>query len=582
MDDAPLLLPRPHSCRRIGGRCTVPTPLTIDGIPREMAGRILGEDVRPAAPAWLTAVEEKGHPAEGYRLAVTSEGAVIRASGPPGLRWGLTTLAQLLRQYGRSLPALDIEDEPIHAHRGIMLDISRDRVPTLQTLRTLIDHLASWKINHLQLYTEHTFAYPGHETVWRSASPITPEEARALDRYAADRGIDMAANQNCFGHFERWLRHPAYAPLGECDRPRMEAGAHYREPNTLCPTDPAALELVEELLSAITPCYSSPRVNIGCDEPWDLGHGRSADACRRRGRKAVFSEYVSRVAGLVLDAGRIPQFWVDPHPNEGSSLPRDLTALVWGYHEDFDFLPNASAHREAGRAVWVCPGSGAFLSFTGRTTVRRTNLAHAADAAPLAEGLLMTCWGDRGHRQQWPVDLAALADGAQAAWSGPVFEDRALGLHAFGCADLGGWMADLGDVDRDISTGRCGGEPSPGNALFAEMHANLFDPAGRERGTEADWAAVASRIEALERRLPEGIDPLLEREARHAVDCARVAARRARERRRPGGPSGEGRTRIAADLCRIIGEHRAMWLERSRPGGLNDSTAQYSRLARYG
>ena len=36
-----------------------------------------------------------------------------------------------------------------------MLDISRDRVPTLATVMDLIDRLAGWKINQFQLYMEH-------------------------------------------------------------------------------------------------------------------------------------------------------------------------------------------------------------------------------------------------------------------------------------------------------------------------------------------------------------------------------------------------------------------------------------------
>jgi hypothetical protein len=34
-----------------------------------------------------------------------------------------------------------------------MLDVSRDRVPTMATLFHLVDLLAEWKINQLQLYT---------------------------------------------------------------------------------------------------------------------------------------------------------------------------------------------------------------------------------------------------------------------------------------------------------------------------------------------------------------------------------------------------------------------------------------------
>jgi hexosaminidase len=57
------------------------------------------------------------------------------------------------------LPCLKIRDWPDFARRGVMLDISRGRVPKLETLLELVGHLADFKINEFQLYTEHTFAY---------------------------------------------------------------------------------------------------------------------------------------------------------------------------------------------------------------------------------------------------------------------------------------------------------------------------------------------------------------------------------------------------------------------------------------
>ena len=68
-------------------------------------------------------------------------------------------MRQLLRQFGRRLPCLKIRDWPDFARRGVMLDISRGRVPKLETLLELVEHLADFKINEFQLYTEHTFAY---------------------------------------------------------------------------------------------------------------------------------------------------------------------------------------------------------------------------------------------------------------------------------------------------------------------------------------------------------------------------------------------------------------------------------------
>ena len=96
-----------------------------------------------------------------------------------------------------------------------MFDVTRDRVPTLQTLFDLVDLLAGLKLNQLQLYTEHTFAYRGHEVVWQDASPITGEEVLTLDAYCRERYVELVPNQNSFGHMHRWLKHEEYVHLAE-------------------------------------------------------------------------------------------------------------------------------------------------------------------------------------------------------------------------------------------------------------------------------------------------------------------------------------------------------------------------------
>ena len=97
-------------------------------------------------------------------------------------------MGQLACRSVGGLPPCRIEDWPDFAARGVMLDISRDKVPTLATLTGLVDLLAGWKINQLQLYTEHTFAYAGHERVWRGASPMTGEQIERLDQFLGSPG----------------------------------------------------------------------------------------------------------------------------------------------------------------------------------------------------------------------------------------------------------------------------------------------------------------------------------------------------------------------------------------------------------
>src|SRR2546428_658255 len=102
------------------------------------------------------------------------------AHTPPHCPWPPTPWAASVSRHGPGrIPCVDIVDWPDFPVRGAMLDISRDKVPRMKTLYRLVDWLASLKINQLQLYTEHTFAYSKHRVVWKDASPMTPQEIRS-------------------------------------------------------------------------------------------------------------------------------------------------------------------------------------------------------------------------------------------------------------------------------------------------------------------------------------------------------------------------------------------------------------------
>ena len=64
---------------------------------------------------------------------------------------------------------------------GYMLDISRDKVPTMATLKWLVDLLARLGYNEFQLYTEHAWAARGSGTTDRLTSDRVRGDSVMLD-----------------------------------------------------------------------------------------------------------------------------------------------------------------------------------------------------------------------------------------------------------------------------------------------------------------------------------------------------------------------------------------------------------------
>src|SRR5471032_3231419 len=185
--------------------------------------------VPPASVRVVRTHSAPDHP-EGYALAISKTGIEISFRETGGLRAATATLRQLLREYGRRLPCLRIRDWPDFPRRGVMLDISRGRVPKLETLLDLAEKLSDFKINELQLYTEHTFAYKKYKSVWQSWGALTAKEIQILDARCRELGIDLVPNQNSFGHLRYFLADPRLKKLGEVSEP-YEGGGNAADGN---------------------------------------------------------------------------------------------------------------------------------------------------------------------------------------------------------------------------------------------------------------------------------------------------------------------------------------------------------------
>jgi hexosaminidase len=523
---------------------------------------------------------------QGYRLEVRPDSVHLTAADPAGAFYARQTLAQLRRQFGDRLPILHIEDWPDLPARGVMIDISRDKVPTMQTLLGIVDELASMKVNQIQLYTEHTFAYRNHEVVWREASPMTHDEIRTLDAYCRERFIELVPNQNSFGHMERWLKHPQYKDLAECPDGATYWGDH-RPAATLNPLDPRSIALVRELHRELLECFTSKLFNVGCDETMELGMGRSKAECERRGKERVYLDFLLKLHASCRENGRQMMFWGDiimHKPELIPEIPKDVVALEWGYEAEHPFDDHGAKFRASGLPLYVCPGTSSWCSLLGRTDNALGNLASAARNGLKhgAIGYLNTDWGDYGHWQYWPVSWIPLAAGAAYAWcyeSNQSLDVRAA-ADRFVFRDSAGIMGrvayDLGNVYK------AAGKMLPNNSILIRVLMN--DPmvpehlSGMTRENyDAAEAAIRSAIATIDQAKMDRPDAaLVKREFKNNAEMAILACRLGRRRI---DPESEDAPTINDQLRAIVAEHRNVWLSRNRPGGLKDSTARLERLA---
>ena len=562
----------------------------------DLAQRIVDEiATRTVAPAFLTpgegAIECILGPVDGpqsYTLTISTKGISIVATDDTGLFYGLQTLLQIVRQCGAELPALKIADAPDYPVRGFYHDLARGKVPTRATLFALVEKMAQYKLNQLQLYVEHTFAFRRHPDLWAGSDPLTADDILALDEHCARHHIELVPSLSTFGHFYTGLVAPRKQHLNEF---KLDGSAlpfswwdrmgHY----TLDCRNPESLALVSEMIRELRPLFRSKHFNLCCDETFDLGKGRNAAFAAQHGAGRLYVDFLKQLMAVVRAEGAVPMFWGDivgNHPALVGEVPKDTVALDWDYSADLHDTKSA-LFRKAGRAFYVCPGCCGWDRWINDLDTATANILGFAQRGRRtgAIGFLNTDWGDRGHINALGNSHHGLLLGAAASWN--VRGTSAAGFDtAFNALEIGDTSQTYVGLLREI--GSTSVVPWKQLVLW-------FDPSPHRPVTDWDEAtglpvgilsidprkafAAYAKIEALRAKLATVVttaqpqDPLALREA--LVGARGQALMQAlggllvclAKKQKP--PRTPGAAFIADELRRFEADVSEVWHARNRP-----------------
>lgn len=270
---------------------------------KERAGLML--PITKKAPATnaivLTVVPDGRANAEGYTLKVSNDVIAINASTDAGLFYGVQTLRKALPHYTINpnnpqlkmerkveVPAVSIKDEPRFSYRGAHLDVSRHFV-AVDSMCRFIDMLALHNINRLhwhitddQGWRIEIKKYPrltavgskrsetviGHNSGQYDGVPYggfyTQKEAKAVVKYAAERGITIIPEIDLPGHMQGALA--AYPELG-CTSGPYEVWRQWGvSEDVLCAGNDRTLQFIDDVLDEIVKIFPSEYIHVGGDE----------------------------------------------------------------------------------------------------------------------------------------------------------------------------------------------------------------------------------------------------------------------------------------------------------------------------
>jgi hypothetical protein len=332
---------------------------------------------------------------------------------------------------------------------GMMLDVSRNGVPTLATLRSLIRSFALMGIGMLMLYTEDTYEIPGEPLFGYFRGRYSQGELREIDRYAALFGIEVIPCIQTLGHLGQILRWPAYAGVRDTGE-------------VLLAEEEATYRLIEKMIQAASAPFRSRRMHIGMDEAHGIGTGSYR---LKKGFKAPFeilTAHLQRVAACCERLGIRPMIWSDMYFRLGSqshgyydrslsipeeaarAIPQSVDLVYWDYyHRDEAFYEEwIRRHRAMGKepifaaGVWTWSRFWAALPHSFATAQAGMKAARAAKLG----AAFLTLWGDDGMECHILSALPAMQRFADLAHGCDAMEETAIHLRGSSDIDLDAWV----------------------------------------------------------------------------------------------------------------------------------------------
>ncbi len=410
------LIPMPKKIEETGGEFLFKAikPVTYkDDLRIEKAFSHL---VQSADGAEVNIIKNDGMGDEEYRLEL-SDKIIINAKSERGIFYAVQTLRQLFEE--TCVPCCIIEDKPDLSYRGFYHDVTRGKIPTLETFKKLVDKCAYFKLNSLQLYVEHTYEFKEYKDIKDETGYMTAEETKAIDDYCYENFIELVPSLSTFGHLYELLNLKEYEHLRVLKDYKKECTFWHGRMmhHTIDPRLDESFEVIKSLIDQYLPLFRSDKFNICCDETFDLDNcGLSKEESGK-----LYIEFVLKIINYVKSKGKTPMMWGDillQHPEAAKLLPEDVILLNWDYDpytEDKRF----EVLEKLGRKQISCPGTSSWYNFCEIIDKAEKNICNMAyiGARHGIEGLLNTNWGDHGNVCSIELAMYGLALGADEAWT---------------------------------------------------------------------------------------------------------------------------------------------------------------------
>lgn len=292
---------------------------------------------------------------------------------------------------------------------GIMLDCSRNGVPNLNYIQSIIRKLALMGHNQLLLYIEDVYEIPDEPYFGLMRGRYSKQELKSIDAYAKRFGIEVIPCIQTLAHLNQFLfwdhEFYKYADIDDILNISRET----------------TKDLITKMIANLVDCFTSNKIHLGMDEAFYLGRGTYLNEVGLKKSTEIMEDHLAFLVKVCEEYHVEPLMWDDmffsnnPHKEQGNQtfqIPQNINMVYWDYyHYDQDHYEKRMKESKAftGKVTFA----GGFWRWLGYAphhskTIQTTLPALKAAKNQGIKEIFGTAWGDDGSEAPFDVALFGL------------------------------------------------------------------------------------------------------------------------------------------------------------------------------
>ena len=286
---------------------------------------------------------------------------------------------------------------------GIMIDLSRNAVMSVDALKSFLSVLRRFGYNTVFLYMEDTYEIEGEAYFGYMRGRYSIEEMKDIDEFCRSIGMEAIPCIQTLAHMKTYFK---WGQVG------VDCG------DIILVDDARTYELISNMFKTLSKCFKSKRIHIGMDEAHMLGRGKYLDQNGQRTSNEIIKGHLEKICDLAKPYGYELFVWSDMffRPWNGGeyyfkeykaapkdakeALPQNVQPVYWDYYSDeqenYDTM--IKMHKQFGNDVWFAGGAWCWAGFAplNKLSMRLMKKAVLACRDNRVGNVMMTMWGDDG------------------------------------------------------------------------------------------------------------------------------------------------------------------------------------------